>query len=93
MKNKTKQTVLAILLTIFSIMGILGIGVIVACIDYFIMNVPMNEVISLYLVEGAVYVLISVSIIVGMIIVAWIIGNIYKWFYNKLGKSNKLQGE
>lgn len=93
MKNKTKQTVLAILLTIITLMGILGIGVIVACIEYFIMTIPINEVISLYIVEGAVYALISVSIVIVMILVAWGIGNIYKWFYNKLGKSNKLQGE
>ena len=93
MKNKTKQTVLAILLTIFSLMGILGIGVIVACIDYFIMTIPTNEVINLYIVEGAVYVLISVSIVIVMILVAWGIGNIYKWFYNKLNTPNKLQVE
>lgn len=57
------------------------------------MTIPMNEVISLYIVEGAIYALISVSIVVTMILVAWGIGNIYKWFYNKLSKSNKLQGE
>lgn len=53
----------------------------------------MNDVINLYIVEGAVYMLISVSIMVVMILVAWGIGNIYKWFYNKLSTPNKLQGE